>query len=142
MIADDGSQAQYPGIGFQHEIKSPRDVATGTASGKRQHKPFTVIKPVDKASLLLMQAMIDNRRFTSVQFTAWRPGKTGQEEQFYTIQLENATITSISRDRASAAEDIASTSSSLILEKVEIVYDEITFRLPGADGVITDSWSE
>lgn len=30
--------------------KSPRDTATGQASGKRQHKPITVTKQADKAS--------------------------------------------------------------------------------------------
>jgi len=31
-------------------VQSPRDAATGQASGKRQHKPITVTKEVDKAS--------------------------------------------------------------------------------------------
>ena len=31
-------------------VQSPRDAATGQASGKRQHKPLTVTKEMDKAS--------------------------------------------------------------------------------------------
>jgi Type VI secretion system effector, Hcp len=31
-------------------IKSPRDIATGQASGKRQHQPITIRKEVDAAS--------------------------------------------------------------------------------------------
>lgn len=34
----------------ESNVKSPRDIATGQASGKRQHKPLTVTKEVDKAS--------------------------------------------------------------------------------------------
>jgi type VI protein secretion system component Hcp len=36
------------------EVKSPRDIATGQASGKRMHKPFTITKEFDKASPILM----------------------------------------------------------------------------------------
>lgn len=35
------------------DIKSPRDVATGQASGKRQHQPITFSKRIDKASPVL-----------------------------------------------------------------------------------------
>jgi hypothetical protein len=34
-------------------INQPRDAASGKPTGKRQHKPFTVTKPVDKASPLM-----------------------------------------------------------------------------------------
>lgn len=36
-----------------HEIKSPRDVATGQASGKRMHKPITITKEWSASSPLL-----------------------------------------------------------------------------------------
>ena len=29
---------------FEYDVKAPRDVATGQASGKRMHRPFTIIK--------------------------------------------------------------------------------------------------
>ena len=29
---------------YEYDVKAPRDVATGQASGKRMHKPFTIIK--------------------------------------------------------------------------------------------------
>jgi type VI secretion system secreted protein Hcp len=32
------------------DVATPRDAASGMATGKRQHKPFVVTKPVDKAS--------------------------------------------------------------------------------------------
>ncbi len=40
---------------FSHEILSPRDAASGLPTGKRQHKPFTFTKPVDRTSPLLME---------------------------------------------------------------------------------------
>ncbi|MCB1219403.1 MAG: type VI secretion system tube protein Hcp [Planctomycetales bacterium] len=36
------------------ETRSPRDAASGMASGKRQHKPVSFTKPIDKSTPLLM----------------------------------------------------------------------------------------
>ncbi|MFY9151766.1 MAG: type VI secretion system tube protein Hcp [Prolixibacteraceae bacterium] len=40
-------------INFDQEIVSPRDVASGMATGKRMHKPFVITKELDKSSPLL-----------------------------------------------------------------------------------------
>jgi hypothetical protein len=50
-----GSQSSGSGAGVainnsHSNIKSPRDVATGQASGKRQHEPITIQKELDKSS--------------------------------------------------------------------------------------------
>jgi hypothetical protein len=37
-------------ISFTYDVKSPRDVATGQASGKRTHKPIKIIKEWDATS--------------------------------------------------------------------------------------------
>lgn len=37
-------------ISFEQEITSPRDAASGMATGKRMHKPFIITKELDKAS--------------------------------------------------------------------------------------------
>ena len=31
-------------LGVEHSVKSPRDAASGLATGRRQHKPFTFLK--------------------------------------------------------------------------------------------------
>jgi len=40
-------------INFDQEIVSPRDAASGLPTGKRQHKPFTITKELDKSSPML-----------------------------------------------------------------------------------------
>ncbi len=37
-------------------VVSPRDAASGMPTGKRQHKPFSITKPVDKSSPLLSRS--------------------------------------------------------------------------------------
>lgn len=42
--------------GVDGEAKASQDAASGQPTGKRQHKPLSVTKPVDKATPLLMKA--------------------------------------------------------------------------------------
>jgi type VI secretion system secreted protein Hcp len=82
-------------IGVSHEVVSPRDAASGLPTGKRQHKPITVTKEVDKSSPLLMNVLVNNENITDLRLDFWQPSTTGQEFQFYTIELKNASIAGI-----------------------------------------------
>ena len=82
-------------IAFDHEVISPRDAASGLPTGKRQHKPLTITKEVDKASPLLMQALVNNENLSEVILLCWQPSRTGQEILFYEIKLTNASISGI-----------------------------------------------
>lgn len=84
-------------IGTSHEIVSPRDAASGLPSGKRQHRPFTITKEVDKSTPLLFNALTSNEKMT-FELRYWQPSNTGAEVQFYTIRLINATICGIRQE--------------------------------------------
>jgi len=45
--ASNSNSQGTPSNATQSDVKSPRDVATGQASGKRQHQPVTIRKAVD-----------------------------------------------------------------------------------------------
>lgn len=82
-------------IGFNHEVVSPRDAASGLPTGKRQHKPIILTKSLDKATPLLMNILTNNENITEWTLRCWRPSRSGREEQYYTIELVNASIASI-----------------------------------------------
>jgi type VI protein secretion system component Hcp len=44
----------------------PRESASGQASGKRMHKPLVIVKEVDKASPLLLEACASGKHFAEV----------------------------------------------------------------------------
>jgi type VI secretion system secreted protein Hcp len=73
--------------GISHEIVSPRDPASGLPTGKRQHKPFTITKEIDKSTPLLMRALVDNENLTSVLIGLLRNG-----QQIATVKLTNASV--------------------------------------------------
>jgi type VI secretion system secreted protein Hcp len=78
---------------FSHEVLSPRDTATGQATGKRQHKPIRFVKRKDKASPQLYQALVNNENLTKVVFKWFRPKVRAQgEEHYYTVELLNASV--------------------------------------------------
>lgn len=42
-------------ISFMQEVTSPRDAASGQATGKRMHKPFVITKELDKSSSMMVR---------------------------------------------------------------------------------------
>lgn len=53
-------------LAISHEIVSPRDVGTGVATGKRQHKPMTVRMAVGASTPQLLNALVTNAVLSSV----------------------------------------------------------------------------
>ncbi len=85
-------------IAASHEINSPRDAASGLASGKRMHKPFVITKELDKSTPLLRKALVTNEILPSATIDFYRPtprGGIAQEEKYLTIKLTNASISNI-----------------------------------------------
>lgn len=72
-----------------HEIISPRDAATGLPTGKRQHKPITITKQLDRSTPLFLNAFVNNENLTQVLIGMLRNGN-----QVMTIRLTNASVAS------------------------------------------------
>ena len=72
---------------FDHDIMSPRDIATGLPTGKRQHRPVKITKEIDKSSPLLYTVLCTNENLTEVIFKFWKPSAAGTEKQYYTISF-------------------------------------------------------
>jgi type VI secretion system secreted protein Hcp len=94
-ITQSGREDSIGVIAFNHEVVSPRDAASGLPTGKRQHKPVTITKEIDKSSPLLMSVLTNNEQITAWELRFWQPSATGQEVQHYTIKLSNASIAGI-----------------------------------------------
>ena len=104
-IEGDDPHADYQGwievIAYRHTIVAPRDAASGLPTGKRQHLPFTVTKPVDKATPMILQALVNNDSI-AVRLEFVRPDPNiptgGAEEHYYTIELIDAHIAGIRQE--------------------------------------------
>src|SRR4051812_9196262 len=72
-VTQKGREGKIMVIAVSHEIVSPRDVASGQATGKRMHKPFVITKEVDKSSPLLYNALVNNENITDWELQFWHP---------------------------------------------------------------------
>lgn len=125
-------------ISYSHEVKSPRDAASGLPTGKRQHKPFTLVKPIDPASPLLMEhacakSVIDVVSLTIVSNPLIeRKELEGQDFGNLEVTLEDAWITNF---QVGGVSETAGTGKSKPVEEVSFYYNKITFSYDAYDSL-------
>jgi type VI secretion system secreted protein Hcp len=125
-------------IAYNHEVVSPRDAASGLPTGKRQHKPLTVTKEIDKSSPLLMNVLTNNEQITKWELRFWQPSPSGQEVQHYTIELENASIASIRSEMLN--NKYAENMNHKEREHVAFCYQKITWTWMDGGITASDDW--
>lgn len=96
-----GKEGKIIVIAVSHEVTSPRDAASGQATGRRIHKPFVITKEIDKSTPLLYNALISNENITEFTLDFYTDKKIGTaigvgvETQHYSVRLTNAKIADI-----------------------------------------------
>jgi type VI secretion system secreted protein Hcp len=117
---------------FGYGVVSPRDVSTGQASGKRQHKPVVITREPGAASPQFFTALVTNEVLKSVviQFVRGKVA-SGVSEVQQTVRLTNASISDFRQyvaDNGRWLEDVA-----FIFQQIQIE------NKPGATMAV-DSW--
>ena len=67
----------------------------GFIKGTRQHQSLNIVKPIDSASPLLFEALNKGETLSNIELKLYRTSYEGKPEQFFTITLTDAIITSI-----------------------------------------------
>ncbi len=122
-------------IAFDYEVESPRDQASGLATGKRQHSPLVIVKKVDSASPLLFQAHLSSELLSEVVIQkVLQPlngrGANNSEAVAERITLTNATISSIHRYTALPVGHASSPKDGY--QKLQFDYEDIKIEKMGA----------
>jgi type VI secretion system secreted protein Hcp len=138
---------------YEHSIDSPRDAATGMASGKRLHHPVKFIKRVDSASPGLWSALTTNDTLKKAEFFFFKSNREGKMENYFKVTLEDGAISNIhlqfnqaemsDRDTGggSAGQRRAEASyASPALEEISVTYAKITWSHVIAKKEATDDW--
>jgi type VI secretion system secreted protein Hcp len=94
-VTQKGREGKILVIGVMHEIVCPRDPASGLPTGKRIHKPFTLLKELDRSTPQLFSVLCHNENIPSFELQFWQPSPTGVERQHYSVRITNENITSI-----------------------------------------------
>jgi type VI secretion system secreted protein Hcp len=104
----EGTQARrkdkwIPSLGFEYEIKTPRDIATGQPSGKRQHSPITIVKEWGAATPQIFTALVNNEVLSEVLFEFVKTNQNGEEYVFHKIKLTDGSVSHIKQFTGSDA---------------------------------------
>ena len=82
-------------LSFSYGVISPRDPATGMATGKRQHKPVRIKKEWSPSSRQIFQALVNNELLKEITMDFFAVDSTGRIVLDHTIRLANAFVTLI-----------------------------------------------
>ena len=140
-------KAKIAGLSYRHQIQSPRDAATGQASGKRQHGPIAITKEWGPASPQIFQALVTNEVLPNVLFEFIHTTPDGIEEIYHTIKLLNATVSSVEYMTGTGDESSSSAKHSAAydtheLEKVSFTYQRIEIENVIGKTSAEDDWTK
>ena len=117
---------------FSYSVVSPRDVSTGQASGKRQHKPIVITREPGAASPQFFTALVTNEVLKQVVIKFLRGDvKTGVSEVQQIITLTNATVSDF---RQYVGDD------GRWLEDVAFVFQQMQIENKPGKTMAVDSW--
>lgn len=127
---DDGTHTTMDVLEFEQGIVSPRDVASGQASGKRQYKPITIVKQVDASTPRLFQACATNEVLPTVKFVFHPPGASADQ---LAVTLTNAACSDLT--------DTTSEGGTMELETIHFTFQKITIEHLIAKTSFQDDWT-
>lgn len=103
-------------LGYSSEIVSPRDPATGQATGKRIWKPVVVTHLMGGSTPEFLDAAATNENLTKVVISFFHANNRGQEVLYYRVTLSNANVSDV-RDYTSGGDVLED--DSFVFQKIE-----------------------
>src|SRR6202521_2676249 len=101
---------------FDYGLVSPRDLATGQASGKRQHKPV-VTKEWGPSMPQFLEAAATNEQLTKVTMEFWDTDNRGVQRVHFVVTLTNASVAEV---RQRLANDLLTEDLSFTFQKITV----------------------
>lgn len=132
-------QSKIPGISFHYNVKSPRDSATGQASGKRTHGPVSFLKAWGPSTPQFFQALCTNELLTSVLFEFVKTGPNGEEYVYHTVHLTNATVSEVEH-YVGDDEPRKPSHDSQELERISLTFQRIEIQNKDGKTMAVDDW--
>jgi type VI secretion system secreted protein Hcp len=133
----DAHKDKLAGLHIEYSVGSPRDLASGQASGKRQHKPMSFLKEWGPATPQLLQACVTNEILKSVLFEFFHTSNDGIETTHHSIKLTNATVCGVGQYTPQGAKHDSDYDTheielvSLTFQKIEL--NNVTGKTMGVD---------
>lgn len=125
-------------LSISWQMTSRLDRASGLPTGKRQHKPLTITKEIDKATPILMRLCADVTSNPEVEIHLTRAVGDDRQQTYLIIRMEDVLISSYSMDSADSTDPTTEVRDTEVLS---LSYSKITWTY--VDGGIehTDDWA-
>ena len=132
-------------LDVRYEMDSPRDAATGMASGKRMHKPLTIVKRFGPSSPQYLQALTTNELLPQVLIEGFNADRGGQLRSAYTIKLTNAAVSHVDArvvPATTVAGKAGAVSADDLQEVIQFTYQGIEVTSQIGKTMFSDSWRQ
>jgi len=140
-ITSMGRENSIECLSFFDSVRTAREASSGMASGERTYEPVKILKRIDKSSPLLFKALTNNEVIEG-QFKFYRPNPAGDgtTQHFYTVEIQEGRIATITRESPDVIDPASATSPPT--EEVSFVfgYIRMCYEPDGIEHV--DHWSE
>ena len=129
-------------VSFLSSVSAATRTGTGMATGRRTHEGISIRKAIDRATPLLAKALCNNEMIEAT-FRFFRPNPIGDgtTEQFFTVEIDKARLTSIQLVSPDGYSNHDAPAAVGPFEDVQIVYNEITWRYEPTGVEHTDSFA-
>jgi len=127
-------------IAYDMGVTTAREATTGMVTGRRQYTPLIIRKRLDKASPLLVKALVENQKIDAVfKFFRPNPAGDGTTEQFFSVEIKNGHVSAIKHALPNTI--AVATSGEPPQEEVSFVFKDITWTYTNGGITHSDSWA-
>ena len=136
-----GRETSIECVYYEQEVMTAREAGSGMATGRRQYKPLTIRKRIDKSTPLIAKALVENQKIDA-KFKFFRPNPTGDgtTEQFYTVEIKQGRV---AHQKQFVPDTIVpATATDPALEEVSFVFHTISWTYTNGGVTHEDTWDQ
>ena len=125
--------------GYLMEVTTPRDAATGQATGKKIFQPVVLLKASGGSSPQYLQALSQNELLKKVVIDFYKADAMGVEVNYYSVTLENVSVAGFKQFTGPLENEKFNPGNNTILyDEIRLVYQRITVEDKIKKTVMTD----
>lgn len=124
--------------GYLQEGTSPREAGAILATGRRSYQPVLLLKPSGASSPQFFQAMATNELLKKVVIDFYRPDPSGVSVNYYTVTLENVTVSGYKQFIGPLDKERFNPGDNLLYDEIKLSFQKITVEDKDAHTMATD----
>ncbi len=125
-------------IAFGHGLYIPSDNHSGKITGTRIHSPIIFEKKFDSSSPYLYKAVATGQSLQSAEIKWYKINDAGQEAEYFNILIKGVKVVAVTP----VMYNTKTTEKCNHLERIELRYENITWRYVDGNIQYTDAWND